>query len=316
MPKLNPEHQIKINKKIVQEILAQYGFKLISFTKAKSGIENTTLLISTDKGKFVLRVYRKDGKQKKDIEQELEFMNFLAQNNLPVPKVFSNNTAELITKYITQNQIWNCILMELREGSHAKKYSTSLISDLAKHQAKMHLLGIKFAKTQTYKPKFPNELREQFFLAKINLKEITKAPIKDLLIKIKKFKIKLDQKLPKGFNHLDFDQDNLLVQKDHLTGILDFDDLKYSPIIVCLTYTMWHILFSTQSPDIMFTYLKEYTKYRKLNRLELNYIKDILLFRNYVISALQIMFYGQNTKVIQKLIKIETIISKLPQKIS
>ncbi len=63
MPKINPHLQIKPSIGILTKILKQYDLHLVSFKIFKDGIENTSVLISTNLGKFVLRIYQKNRKK-------------------------------------------------------------------------------------------------------------------------------------------------------------------------------------------------------------------------------------------------------------
>lgn len=308
MPKLNPEHQVQLNKKSLREVLWRYNLHLRSFTIAKGGIQNTTFLITTDKGKFALRVYKKT-KKEKDVLQELAFMNFLAQHKLPVPPVFTNNDKQLITQYKTSQNTWYCVLMKTMPGKHHHAYTPGLLKDLAKYQGQMHTLSPKFTKTQKYIRKLPLRLTDQEFLPKIKLNSITKKPIKEFLERDKKFALKLPSTLPRTLNHLDYDHANVLARNNKITAILDFDDLAYSPTVLDLGYTMWDVLYL--SPTKMFMYLNFYSKLRKLQKQELALLKDILLFRNYIMGAFEVYFWGQNALYLPKILRLEKYILSL-----
>ncbi len=313
MPKLNPEAQIKLNTSTLSHILKNYGLELRSFKIAQGGIENTTALISTNKGSFALRVYRKNKKKVAWIEQELDFMNFLRDNGLPIPQLSKNSKNSFITTFAAQGAIWKCILMEQMPGIHARTYSRSLIIDLAKHQAKMHTLGVQYAKK--HRPMTTLDvLIEGYFIKKIQLKKLKQRSTVDFLHRAQKFLVKLDPRLPRGFNHLDYDKTNTLAKNDKLSGILDFDDLAYSPMVVCLGYTLWDIITDSPNLNRLRLYLKTYSKIRKLKRIEVTYLRDILLFRNYAIGSMDVLLQGQNSKNIKGLVSLEQILLKLDPK--
>lgn len=311
MPKLNPELHIKLDKTSVQAILDIYSLKLRSFRLAKKGIENTTCLVATATGKFALRVYRKNRKFDADILQELAFMNFLAKRGLPVPKIFANDEKEQITRYKQGGVVWRCVLMEQMAGDHPKRYSDKLIQDLAWSQARMHKLGVLFAHRQKHKPPFNYIFREKYFLPKIDFNKITLPQVQAILNRVKKYRVSLDPKLPHGFNHLDIAGGNILVKNNKLSAIFDFDDLAYSPIVICLAYTMVDILLVTKNSQAVFQYLAEYQKVRKLNQLELNSVQPLMLFRCYVIGALEIAFWGEQGNFVKVFLNTEKTISTL-----
>jgi Ser/Thr protein kinase RdoA (MazF antagonist) len=203
--------------------------------------------------------------------------------------------------------------MEQMPGIHAKQYSPTLITDLAKHQARMHILGAEYAKK--HKPTTTlNVLIEGYFINKIPLKKLRQQSIVDFLHRAQKFVVKLSPKLPQGFNHLDYDKTNTLSKNNKLSGILDFDDLSYSPIIVCLGYTLWDIAADSSDLHKLRLYLQTYCKIRKLKQLEIAYLKDILLFRNYAIGSMDVLLQGENSKDINKLLVLEQKILELDPK--
>jgi len=304
MPKLEPTKQIKLSKKVLQEILQNYNLALHSYKEASSGIENTTALVVTNKGKFAVRIYQKNKKKISTIQLELEFMNYLAKYDLPVPKVINNAKGQLITQHKDTKATWQCICMELMPGAHIAKYTPQLIKELAATQAKIHKLGIVFAKNRKVNPT-TIRLADKEFLPKINLSKIKNREIKEFLLRDKSFIVKLDDKLPRGFNHNDFDHGNILVKNNKLSAVLDFDDLSYAPMAMCLGYTLWAVLFETQSFGQVRQYVKEYSKVRKLNQLELKSLRNIILFRHYVIGAQNILFNGEKTKDTKTFLKLE-----------
>lgn len=91
------------------------------------------------------------------------------------------------------------------------------------------------------------------------------------------------------YNHLDFDAEgNVLVKDNKVSAILDFDDLSYSPCIVCLGYTLWHVLFISNDKHLLEQYITDYIKTRSLAKEEYEILPKILLFRNYVIGMLEL----------------------------
>ncbi len=310
MPKLEPNSQIQLSLPLLKKVLSVYNLNVTSFKVAKGGIENTTALVKTKQGQFAFRVYRKSKKKTREIEQELEFMAYLTKAGLPVPKVYQNNSGKFITSFQANQTRWKAMLMDCMEGEHPKSYTPAMLKDFAKVQAKMHLLGIKFAKKQ---PKYwtMDRLKEEEFYKAIDIKKLKKQKVKNFLLKGRSFTVILNPKLPKGFNHLDYDHANTLVKNNRLSAILDFDDLTYSPAAVCLGFTLWDIFYMENkhlSNKFASLYLKEYKKHRPISGLELASLKNILLFRNYQIFALLVMFWGENTKNLNLLIELEGII--------
>jgi Ser/Thr protein kinase RdoA (MazF antagonist) len=311
MPKINPDLQIKPTASILNKILSQYDLRLVSFKIFKDGVENTSMLVSTNLGKFVLRIYRKNRKKVKIVDQELRLMDFLRQKGIPIPQILPNVHSRHITIFPYKNHRWNCIVMEFSPGAHPRKYSTSFIKEMAITQAKMHVLGKQFAKKEKNKNPVWKFLKEGYFASKIKTETIKNPKVRDIIERTKNFEIKLPDTLPQGFNHLDITHDNILVKNHHLSAILDFDDACYSPIVVCLGYVLWDVLYITRKTSNLLTYLSAYQRHRKLTKKEIAILNSVLHFRNYVIGAMEIQFWGEHGKHVETFLKFEKIIEKL-----
>jgi Ser/Thr protein kinase RdoA (MazF antagonist) len=310
MPKLNPESQIKLTKTVIKGILEHYNVSVQSFAIPKGGIANATALVTTANGRCVVRVYRQNRKTLAHIKQELAFMKLLQKHKLPVPKVFPNKQNKFITQYKKDGRAWQCVVMEWMSGNHTEHYSPTLLKNLARTQAKMHKLGANFAKHQP-KTNRLDVLKEREFVKDINFSKLKKPNVIEFLNRAKKYTIKLEEKLPRGFNHLDYDHANVLVERDKLSAILDFDDLTYSPLIVDLGYTLWDVLFENGDIQSMRAYLREYQKLRQLQKLEKQYLRNILLFRNYAIGSFEVRFWGENGMYVKKFLAFEKLLTDL-----
>lgn len=314
MPKLHPTKHLKITSSTLKKILKYYALTLISFKIFPTGIENSSVLVLTTHGKFVLRVYRKDNKSLTKIYQELEFMIFLRGQGLPVPALQKNRVGELVTVYKDSKASWRCIVMEYKQGIHPRSFSPTLIEELATTQARMHVLGQKFARTQKQNIPTHTLLQEKEFMPRVlKMPEIRKPEVKALLERVKKCTVALPVTLPQGYNHLDVMHHNILTQKGKLTAVLDFDDLCYSPRVLCLGITLFDVLAITRSVESMFEYLSAYSRTVKLTRQELKLLKDIILFRNYVMGMLEAFFYGEAGNDIKTCLKLEKVIGDIPK---
>lgn len=77
-----------------------------------------------------------------------------------------------------------------------------------------------------------------------------------------------------GVIHSDLNEQNILVNKDngnHISGLLDFGDLTFSPYIFELAITITYVLFeiNTLEPDEAVSYtVAGYNTQRKINEQE------------------------------------------------
>ena len=214
--------------------------------------------------------------------------------------VYPNNKGEELSCVEIDGKVWQVLLMEYSEGNQSNDYPEDLLIELAQMQAKMHILGIEFSKRsqkhtatleELYDTMWPDE-KEVGLILRYNLST------KEFIRNGREIHIKINPELPHGYNHLDIDfEGNVLVKNNHIEAILDFDDLCYSACVICLGYTVWHILFITNDLEKVDLYLSEYQKVRKLTSLELEALPEIMLFRNYVIGIIELELWKNYDRV-------------------
>ncbi len=312
MAKLAPEKQIHLTQKNISLICATYGISDFAFEPINQGIENSSARIESNNKKYVLRVYIQ-GKKDEDILLEINFQDYLREHNIPIPLIYKNSDGQELNIVEIDSKRWQTILMDLVEGqSVTENPSFELIADLAHLQAKMHLLGIEYTENNKVSKEIWTELRDSH-ASKVEHTTVGGKEAQDLIKRIKAYNYKLDSDLPYGYNHLDIDFDGNVITKDNkVSGIIDFDDLAYSPIIVCLGYSLWNIL-DDNGIDAMKHYLREYEKVRPLSPLEYEALRHVVYFRNYVIAIIRLLLWDADTRErdIVSLIKLEKEIPNL-----
>src|SRR5262249_23716837 len=134
--------------------------------------------------------------------------------------------------------------------------------------------------------------------------------VEELIGRIKTYRYPLNPDLPQGYNHLDIDFDgNVITRGDRVVAIVDFEDLAYSPMIVCLGYTLWNIL-DDEGEGAMRYYLAEYEKVRPLTEVERKALPHVIFFRNYVLAVVRLMLWDAQTPIsdITDLLELEKMI--------
>src|SRR3989344_510825 len=138
MPKFNEHLLLKPTAAIVRDIIrTHYGRTLRTFEIPKKGFKNTTVLVATDCGPAVLRVYPRDKRDPK-ILREFAFMEYLAERGIPVPRILPAVNGEKIARYRHRRTFWKCMLAVRLPGGHPRVYRRRLLSQLARMQARMH----------------------------------------------------------------------------------------------------------------------------------------------------------------------------------
>ncbi len=300
--KLSPKDQFTPDKQSVAYILQQYGLELVAFHEASSGIENRTLIVDTNGGKYVLRIYRQGRKANAAIELELHFAQYLHEGGIRTPTVITNQAGEQITIQQVDGKTWQSIVMEFAQGEHATVYTEHLLQDLATIQATMHTLSSQYSEP-TLAASSVTVLRGGNLSPTIPF-EVQDEQVYTFLRRAQDYAVALPPTLARGLCHLDFDKDNTLVKDGDVSAILDFDDLAVAPFVVCLAYTLWNVYVEADQ-DAVQKYLTHYEKVRELSDVERRYIPLAMLYRHYLISMIKIQNGHTSPAEISRFIKIE-----------
>jgi len=314
MEKIYDDKQLTVTQERVALILRSYNIHDFSYEVIQGGLENTSLRITAPDKKYVLRIHRQGKKIDEHLSFELAFEDYLRKKSIPIPHVHPNAEGKEFTVIEFDGFRWLIILMDFAEGeSVTEHYTRELIDDLAPIQARMHLLGIEYAK------KYPGEKvwteLTEMFSERIKDTSVYDKELAEFIERARSFRYLFDPRLPHGWNHLDLDLiGNVLVKDNKVSAIIDFDDLDYSPAIVCFGYSLWAVFFA-DGEDMMRQYLREYTKVRPLNEKELDALPHIMLFRNYAIGMIELVLW-KRLKNMEKFMKLEREILELPVKTS
>lgn len=304
MRKLEPHRQIQVTTESLVPILQKYEIDDFTFMPINGGIENTSVRIETTDRTYVLRIYSRQRKSDEDIALEIEFQDFLRNRGIPIPEIVHTADGMAFTVVQEDRSRWQAVLMELVDGqSVTTRASGNLLSDLAALQARMHLFGVEFAAGSSRPKRAWTDLRDSL-ADRIDTSTIVDQPTLDLLDRIKKYTFPLPPDLPYGYNHLDIDLDgNVITRGDKVAAIVDFDDVQYSPVVVCLGYTLWCLL-DDEGEAAMWSYLQAYENIRPLTDREREVLPHVVIFRNYVLAAMRLLL-KRDTMDIQKSLRLE-----------
>lgn len=301
---IEPEKRFTPTNQVVGELLERYNLELISYKPAASGIENTTLLVTTTTKDCVVRIYREGKKTVEAIYAELSFMHHLSKNGLAIPKVLHNRQQHLLSGVSQNGKKWQAIVMERSRGIHAPRYTSKLIENLATSQATMHELADTFPNTSELQTL--RVIRDTLFAPKAAKLKLRDKRLKDFVERAAAYSVSLPVGSPSGACHLDFDKDNVLVDGDTITAILDFDDLAIAPYAVCLGYTLRDVYAGSHSMTSVIAYLDAYQDIRPLQKSELRLLRPIMLARHYMMSCLHILDGKADNAHIQKYLEQES----------
>jgi len=303
------EDQFPVSTDSLSAVLDNYEIDSFDYEVLSGGIENTSIAIRTELGNLVLRVYRREKKTVPEITQEVDFMSYLGANGLPVPELVENSKSSYVTTTHLKDVTWQAILMKKADGHHPTAYSPTLLASMASLQAKMHGLGLSFSSNQQAINQLP-ELRERWFIHRIDRSKITdNTELEGFLQRAQGFVVAFDEVLPLGYGHFDYDADNILVDSgDTVSTILDFDDLTYAPLIVCLGYTLTDVVSKDRELNSASSYLEIYEQTRRLITAEHKVLRDVMRFRHYVVSALQVLGGNTDKRSVDDMLAVEELL--------
>lgn len=265
----------KISKNDFIKILSDYNLgKYKNFKSFTKGTVQTNILLQTTKGKFTLRCY--ESRSEKYASFEINVLQYLRKHAYPSPVPIRNIHGRFIGKYKRKPYA----IFEFIEGRYTKKPNSKQMKELIKYISKLHNI------TKGYKSTYRNareshDIEFCWRAAKLKSKELKKIKVQKKLQWLRKElgKLKFPNSLPKGICHCDFHFSNFLFKNNKLAGLLDFDDACYAYLIYDIAnfidYWAWphNKKFSfTKARNI----LKEYVRYRKLNKIEKKYLFDSL----------------------------------------
>ncbi len=305
--KIEPHKQFPHTPELVAELAEMYGIDVWDYCEAKDGIENTTLIVNGSLSKHVFRISRRGKKSTASIQAELDFMEYLHAHGIPVPQILPNNHNQLITEFQASGHNWQIIVMDHVRGEHVVKPTLKVLCDLATTQARMHTLAASYTDNTTNVRRI-HVLEEREFIPLIEQASLSHE-LQMFLQRGAGYSFSLDDltNVPTGLCHLDYDEQNILIYKDSISAVLDFDDLSIVPYAVCLAYTLWHV-YDQSGVEALSTYLSAYEQLRPLSQEERRVIYPAMLYRHYMISAIKVLYEHSGANSTKSYIRMEKYI--------
>jgi Ser/Thr protein kinase RdoA (MazF antagonist) len=312
--KLFVEFQFPITHRNVAAALRPYGITDFEFSLAMSGVKNATIIVEAPEGKHALRVYRQGKKVKSEIELELGFAEFVGEHGIPVAGVVRTTGGDRVAEFAVAGKTWQAVLMQFEHGHHPEGYTSYLLARMAGMQAHMHKLGVEFASQRGMMLSGAETLAPDSLVRTLDGQRLTDPRLVELLARAKALRVVLPAELERGFSHFDFVDGNLLVSASgRISSVLDFDDARYAPLVICLANTLWSILAATKGYDAARLYVQTYQQTRRLAPTELAVIKDLLLHRGYWICAMVVSFGSATASEMDHLLAMERKVQELPR---
>ncbi|HUD11153.1 MAG TPA: phosphotransferase [Candidatus Saccharimonadia bacterium] len=253
------------SSQVVRSFLATYNLGAAKIGKDIGGGDRSgTVVVTAGHEKYVLKMYSIQKRQRAQLEQELEFTRMLLENGVPAPRVLANSADEKISQVSVDGAEWLGVLMRYEPGIHPETYSEALLGNMAHIQGRIHRIGAEFAGNITNSK---------------SLKSSSHSMGSSLV-----------RYAPKGVSHFDYYRGNLLATDDIISCVIDFEGMRYDPLVVCIFFTLTTLYQDPSDAKKLQVYLKSYQDVRPLNWMEKRVIQIALALRFRAPKLLLIQF--------------------------
>jgi len=275
----------KLPNKVLNVILEEYNLgKLVNSKIFTSGSVQKNIFIETNKGKFVLRIYKNNSKN--NILFEINLLKYLKKHNYPCPGLIENKKGKYIGTYEKQNYV----IFEFIEGTHIEKPNEKQKKQLTKKVAELQNI-LKNYKPLEIKYRWNYNIEFCLKMAQKKAKEIGTPEAKKKLTwyKHELQKLELLETLPMSICHCDFHFSNVIFKNGKFKALIDFDDANFTYSIfdlACLIEPFtssfdWNSWKKFKKDSYVFDFkntkntVKEYQKHRPLKTSEKKHLFDV-----------------------------------------
>jgi|TARA_Y100000310_G_scaffold72034_1_gene67974 aminoglycoside phosphotransferase (APT) family kinase protein len=268
---------IKLTKKFIDELSQQLKSKIILYKRFKSGRANPVFLLKlANKKEYVLKLYLEW--KIKEYKNDISIFNLFSNNKLVPNRLFNGNWNN--GKYAIITKINGKNMEEINLKKIPQRKINKIFFDIGKLVAQLHSVrNTKFGRI--YSPKFKSW---KSFLQDLNKKYLRKLEISEfayLRDYIKNYldkNINLIKDVKKGsFIHDDVQLQNILIDKDKLAGIIDFDRSFFGDPMYELPYCetgFYRFISKKNRPIMLKSFYKGYLSIRKLDKKRYDLVED------------------------------------------
>jgi len=237
----------------IQDFLKIFYFDSPSLlvTPIPKGEENQNFKIEVDDKFYVLRVYSQAHsttgvRNEKEIEFELDFMDHVRQKGVPTAIPIKNHFGRQVSEILLNGLPHFAVLMNYINGKEALAYSSENARLMAIQLVNMHKASLTYGYSAV-RPWPGDIVRSGLTFYKENREHIGlhRNELDALYNQVAEgYKVIQSLKLPVGIVHGDIKLENVLFEKNEISGVLDFDDYRESFLLEELTRTLMHDLDS------------------------------------------------------------------------
>ncbi len=266
--------------KIVTEAAQRYGFKPNEL-KLLGNNQNFTYGSINDERNYVIRIIHESHRSLELLQGELEWIEYLSNNNVSVSSPVKSS---------------NDVLIEKLDGffvvAFQKALGTPCTDDITQNEEFKNLGEIAGRMHALSKNYIPSLMENKRFTWHDNeyLRNFTSniPPSQDLVIAHFESLMQRVQKLPReresfGLIHGDFCFGNYAVKPDGTITVFDFDECQYGWYIQDISVNLFYGIAVPNPDEDVPTFVKRYLKYflegyGKENTIDIRLVKDLPLF--------------------------------------
>jgi Ser/Thr protein kinase RdoA (MazF antagonist) len=269
-----------------ERILQKYRLKEIFYCEYLYRGLNDNYLVQTNEAKYILRVYRHNWRDLRDIESELELLLFLERNDIPVSTPIADVSGNLIQEIPAPEGLRYAVLFSYAKGHSPFSEISLQQSRLAGRElARMHCLTENMRlKNNRCHLDIVSLLYESFHAIRPYIEDRS-SDLKDLEEIIQKLKTRFEdvslERLSYGICHGDIYPGNYHLSGESEITFFDFDACCCSWFVFdiasfCYTTTQ----FYESAEEINETFIRGYQEIRKLTGEEISLIPYFGAVRN------------------------------------
>ncbi len=288
------EKSMLTREKIRILVKEKYGLSIASVNKIDRGMANLFQLVTENGKKFILKEFQSKY-NKQAINKEINIIRFLENKKIPVPKYIKLKNKEYSFEYLEHV----IIMQEYIEGYTLDKNTGDInqVLESARYLGKLvnaledYAHNFSFEPDSWFKTDFYPAINKYHHMIKElkdddKQKELITNDINDKIEMIKQLKdtdfINIDKASVK-YTHGDYSVMQFIYKDGKVNAIIDFVSACDMPII-------WEIIRSYSyidkecidgkfNVDNFISYVKEYMKYARLNKYDLQYMPYIYLIQ-------------------------------------
>jgi Ser/Thr protein kinase RdoA (MazF antagonist) len=288
-----------ISKENIKQILGvHYNLKTTEIDPLESGIQNLNYLVSTDKCKFVFRLY--NWKSIEELRYTIQILHSLQNDNFPSPELILTINNEYSFCFHKKP----CILYRYINGERLKEASVDTMKQLGLLQGRMHKILMKEEHDTLTLTWDHGDLLQLMSTKKELLLKSGFPKINNRLefVTEKLVSMSFPNQLPKGGTHQDIKPENILVSSDQISGIVDFDNGYFGDLLHDVTTTICWFCFKDNKLDLRFveSFVSSYQKERELSEIEKQYLGQSIKFRLLRESIIWPMYVSHNIPIAKK----------------